>query len=348
MKDNSTTTSRRAALNVARLYSGELGEREARAANGWRESGERDREYQREFLASNHLLADIDPLMEDEELLRFADEPATGQIVKPGRWRIVTAAALLLIVTAIGWEFYPGNTNDWESTALRYVTRVGEQKTVNLDDGSVVTLNTGTQLIVNMTDSERRVILERGEAFFDVTSDSQLPFMVNAGLRTVTVLGTQFNVRVYPEKLQVAVMEGMVALHPEQQQVSEKALLIESRESDDVILPKPGQVRVKAGWVVELDSGNQKLLGYSASKLSNLSAWRSGQLEFAGLPLRRVVQELNRYSRKKILIEDTTINELKIFAVVKISRMDLALDGLENTLPVKVTDYFDRIVLTGK
>lgn len=348
MADKNSTSRRRAALNIARLYSGELCDDQARALNGWRASNRHDVDYQREFLADAHLLADLQPLMSDDELLRYADEPLARPVAKFAGWRGFSAAALLLVATVIGLMFYPGAEQGWESTALRYVTRVGEQKTINLNDGSVVTLNTGTQLIVNVTGSERRVILERGEAFFDVAADPRRPFTVSTRLRTVTVLGTQFNVRMYPEKLQVAVLEGMVALHPNEQQVSVNAPLLSGTENNEVVMAHPGQVRVQAGWVAELNGDNQQLLGYSTDKLNNLSAWRSGQLEFAGLPLYRVVQDLNRYSHKKILIEDTAINDLKIFALVKISRMDLALDGLENTLPIKVDHYFDRIVLTGK
>ena len=74
-------------------------------------------------------------------------------------------------------------------------------------------LNTGGQLVVDYGAQARRVLLERGEAYFEVAEDRARPFTVDLGLRSVTAVGTAFNVRKDPERFQVAVTDGAVAFH---------------------------------------------------------------------------------------------------------------------------------------
>src|SRR5690606_34195438 len=75
-------------------------------------------------------------------------------------------------------------------------TELGQRSTVTLPDGSVVTLNTDT-VVRTRADGERRLVyLDKGQAFFEVAKDPRRPFVVTAAGRTVTALGTAFDVRV--------------------------------------------------------------------------------------------------------------------------------------------------------
>ena len=98
---------------------------------------------------------------------------------------------------------------DADTSLMQLTTSVGERKTVTLPDGSEVTLNTDSELIVRYTSDHRRVILERGEVLFDITGESSRPFTVELDTRSSTVLGTRFNIRKLPGyELSVAVFEG--------------------------------------------------------------------------------------------------------------------------------------------
>ena len=77
----------------------------------------------------------------------------------------------------------------------RHTTAIGEQVTVRLDDGSKIQLNTDSELSVRFSKAERRLVLERGQAFFDVAHDPARPFVVDAGKASVRALGTRFDVR---------------------------------------------------------------------------------------------------------------------------------------------------------
>ena len=70
-------------------------------------------------------------------------------------------------------------------------------------------------------------------------------------------------------------------------------------------------------------------------------------LRFSDQPLMNVVRELNRYSGKKILIEDKAVMDLPISAALKVTSINSAVTALEQSYPIKVSHYFDRIVIVS-
>ena len=114
-------------------------------------------------------------------------------------------AAMAVIVCAIGlfaafrW---------WSGSA--YVTGKGEQRLVRLDDGSRVSMNSDSRMRVEFGAGERRIWLEKGEAFFDVAHDAEVPFVVVAGQRQVRALGTAFVVRYEGLRTAITLVEGKV------------------------------------------------------------------------------------------------------------------------------------------
>lgn len=338
----------RAARNIARLYSGDMSAEEERKIRTWPKANE---DYRQDFLETNHMIADLKGLAGDPDILGVAEQ--TGPLGWAERahnnWpRLSVAAGLLLAVVLGVATLVETDVQTVGNVALRYVTQVGEQKAVNLDDGTVVTMNTGTEMLVSPRDNSRLITLQRGEAFFDVAKDPRRPFSIDLGPRTVTVLGTAFNVLKSPEKLTVTVIEGEVAIHKPGQQVFDTAPLLKAPQGKSVTIASPEQNRLAAGWVAEFDVASNELSAYAPENISRLSSWRTGQIRFKNETLREVVRELNRYTGKKILIEDTGIMDLKVYAAVRLDRIDLALSSFEKTLPVKVVRHFDRTVLKSR
>src|SRR5690606_28626324 len=93
-------------------------------------------------------------------------------------------------------------------------TGVGEQRTVTLEDGSRVSLNTATRLSLHFDRGVRRVRLQSGEALFEVARDPGRPFVVESGDRQVRALGTAFIVRRDAGRIAVTLMEGSVEVAP--------------------------------------------------------------------------------------------------------------------------------------
>ena len=237
-----------------------------------------------------------------------------------------TAAALLVAVSAT-LAYFSVSPGPDDGHLQKHFTRIGEQRTIELDDGSVVTLNTAGQLVVDYSGPTRRILLERGEAYFEVAEVPARPFTVDLGLRSVTAVGTEFSVRKDPQHYQVAVIEGAVAI---------------GEFADGA-----AQHRLEAGWVAEVDVQRNELKAFQPDSMDRYAGWRNGMVSFSREPLYQVVQELNRYTRKKILIEDSAVMDLSVYIIVDVNEIDAALEGLEGLLPIEVTRHYDRIVITG-
>lgn len=267
------------------------------------------------------------------------------------KWPLAMAASLVVAVAAgfMIWNNDPAVQPD--NQIVSYATATGEQKTINLEDGSTVTLNTNSRLIVDFNADRRRLILERGEGFFEVAKNESQPFVLNAGERSVTVLGTEFNVRLSGLQLDVAVSEGEVAVHRRRDKVTALANTIELNGNAKNTLVKPAtQYRLKAGTAARFSG----VLGDSSSTVvaSSVAAgkfppWRYGLLRVDNEPLYQVVKELNRYAKEKILIEDSRIMHLKLSGVFQVDSIDAILSRLETMFGLNVTRYPDRIVIVG-
>jgi len=349
MQDFDELKKRKAIANAARLN---LGEGNIELPD-WQDE---DAGYQADFLATSHLLADASALEDDSEIQALLDN--SQGITRPVRFsRIVSRlsiAASVVLAAILSFVFYPGDSKVEGTPYQRYEALVGEQKTIDLSDGSRITLNTGSVLLAAINEDSRRLILRRGEAYFDVATDPQAPFRVDVGLNSVTVLGTAFNIRKTPKSLQLVVTEGVVTVHSLEESPSMSAPSIRETHrlagvsDESVVSTGSSQYRVESGWVLDVDNDSNTMTAYAPSNLESMHSWRTGYLDFDQIALVEVIRELNRYSTKKILIEDNEITDLKVLAVVQVGHIDSALIGLEYMLPVRVVHHFDRIVVTGK
>lgn len=310
---------------VHRLWSDRLSEPEAAAIQTRAAS---DPEYRNDL---DGLLAVFDSI-EGLEGDRTVDEVIRDhqRVLHKRRSKVRVAlgmAAALLVVVSATLTYFSISRGPDDGHLQKYFTRIGEQRTIELDDGSVVTLNTAGQLVVDYSGPTRRILLERGEAYFKVAEVPDRPFTVDLGLRSVTAIGTEFNVRKDPQHYQVAVIEGAVSI---------------GEFADGA-----AQHRLEAGWVAEVDVQRNELNAFQPESMDRYAGWRSGMVSFSREPLYQVVRELNRYTRKRILIEDAAVMDLSVYLIVNVHEIDAALDGLEGLLPIEVTRHYDRIVIAG-
>src|SRR5690606_8994575 len=138
------------------------------------------------------------------------DAPARPRARRARHAWLPAAATAALALAAV---FSLGRFGGWPPPAqARYETPVGGHQSLPLRDGSRMELNTDTRVRAAVTASAREVWLDRGEAYFEVRHDAQRPFVVWAGERKITVLGTRFSVRRDGDKIRVAVAEGRVEI----------------------------------------------------------------------------------------------------------------------------------------
>jgi transmembrane sensor len=335
-----------AAAFVARAYSGQATHADVQALEQWlAEDESHPRCYQ----------AALDTWDELRVLEPYADKIEQEVLpVKPKRHAWLSVAAVLLLSIAGGWQYYVTQCCEQQAPLLSsYVTQTGEQKIVSLDDGSVITLNTNSRLLIDFSEEHRRVIMERGEAFFDVAHDNSRPFIVDTGVRSVTVLGTQFDLKKFGFDLEVAVVKGQVAVHASQEQVTPDLDAASLPVLDPQVDSRSAKRYKLTAGVSARFSGDpsdiMKVVGsHRIENVNRYPSWRYGTIRFKNQPLYEVVRELNRYTKTKVLIEDVNIMRKRVNGVFNLATVDKEVQNLDKSLPfLKVSRFPDRIALSG-
>ncbi len=218
-----------------------------------------------------------------------APAPAVAALPPRRRRAALAMAAVALLATVTMLVLRGGNLGG------SYSTGIGEQRTVQLADGSTVELNARSTIQVQITEHERNVTLLDGQALFRVAKDKQRPFIVRAGDAQVRAVGTEFDVYKRQSATVVTVVEGRV----------------ETFDASD----SPGS----AGVV--LSAGEQlTVLPHTVTKptrtdIAVATAWVQKRLIFEETPLSDVAEEFNRYNRRPLTIDDHELETLRISGV---------------------------------
>jgi transmembrane sensor len=199
-------------------------------------------------------------------------------------YRALAATLLLMVGIGLAAYYLSGQRGPVAESVPVYATRIGQHQTVRLADGTSVELNTNTRLRARMTTASRVVKLEQGEAYFDVARDTSRPFVVYAGNRKITDIGTKFSVRREGDDVQVLVAEGRVRVDIPNARVGGRA--IEAAASSMIVAKADGTLVA------------QKSQHTIADRLS----WRQGMLVFDQDTLAAAAAEFNRYNNKHIIV----------------------------------------------
>lgn len=204
------------------------------------------------------------------------------------RWGLSVAAALLL---SIGISVPLWNPAQLEQ---HYATAIGEQRTLSLDDGSSVVLDTDSALTVRYSNDRRHLHLEKGQAQFSVAKDADRPFIVQAGNGAVRAVGTQFQVRIDAAAVKVTLLEGIITVTA--------AAATSGAPARSATLA--------AGEKLSFDRG--RLWRLERADIEMAKGWTRGELVFEGLALAEMIQEMNRYSTAKIVIDDAALRDVPV------------------------------------
>jgi len=171
-----------------------------------------------------------------------------------------------------------------------------------------VTLNTDTVVRTTADDDRRLVYLDKGQAFFRVAKDARRPFVVTAAGRTVTAIGTAFDVRVDHGALKVVLVEGKVRVESAKPQAA-------PQKTQTAV---PGSPPPAAPMSTDMSAGSQLVAPDDAdwrltrTDVARETSWLKGQLVFDGVGLAIIVEELNRYSTRKMVVADPRLAERRL------------------------------------
>lgn len=259
-----------------------------------------------ELASGDGNVVELGPVSQDTGGEAKKDDAAAGVGLR--RWGIgLAAAATIAAVVIVGAiQFLPPAPDP-----NTYTTAIGEQTSLPLPDGSLVTLNTQSTLRVAYSDQFRDIHLTAGEALFDVTKDPDRPFRVITERAVVTAVGTQFNVRNVADDVVVTVVEGIVDVEATTTtssagQVATAPPATNPPPVQPARLTVGQQARVAAGEVAVVDTA-----------VDRATAWKERRLVFESLTLAEVIDEFNRYNDPPLLIDDPTLRELPISGVFR-------------------------------
>ena len=263
----------------------------------------------------------------ERALARYPSSQHRPRILRAALWAATAAivagaaAALLMMVQR-------------SAPIQMFRTGVGQTANVGLVDGSRLTLDTDTVVRVRLTAHNRAIYLDRGRAYFKVAKDQSRPFIVNAAGHSVRATGTAFEVTAEPQRFEVLLVEGHV------------------RVSTPSAKPLDNG---KEGVYTDLEPGTR--LSVTASRTWTLTkidssrelAWTEGQLRFDDKPLGEIVAEMNRYSHRKIVINDPAIANRLLYGAFMAGDVDQFVRALTDYKIAKVqSEDEDVVVLTGR
>jgi len=241
----------------------------------------------------------------------------------------IAATVVIILSFAVAYHF-----NYFSAPkATTYQTARAEHKSITLEDGSKIFLGARTIVNVNYSKMARHITLVRGEAVFDVAKNKQRPFIVKTGNGTVTAVGTKFNIHESHQNVIVTVIEGIVEVNP----------FIDRQKSAASPLP-----RVSAGKAISyLPDGY--ITKAAATNVDAATSWEKGLLVRVDTSLASVIEDVNRYSSREIIIGDPALNNIRFTGTVLNDGIDNWLRGLSVAYPIKVLDTgHDAILLLKK
>lgn len=245
-------------------------------------------------------------------------------------WMPIATAASLATVVAFGWAQYPRWTaGEPQVATTRFDTRIGGHRIIGLPDGTKVELNTASVVRTALEADRRDVWLDKGEVYFEVAHDKNRPFVVHAGARQVTVLGTKFSVRRDGDKVSVFVREGRVRV-------------------DDIEDARAVRSTTITGGDIALAQGSATLVtGKAEERVEDALAWRRGMLNFDQEPLSDVAAEFNRYNRQQLVVADPSAAGIRIGGMFPASRPEDFVRLLRDAYGLRIEETPEAIRISS-
>ncbi|WP_163322775.1 FecR family protein [Draconibacterium mangrovi] len=291
---------------IIRLFSGEATTKEKASVRHWINESDENREMYSDLQEIWLATGDHNEYNTEKAILKFKDEIHQEQKKSYRIGEILKYAAIAVLLLSLPFIYYLGKQqNLTEPTFTTITCALGDKSTVTLPDGSLVYLNSGSELRFNndFHQDYREVEIE-GEAYFQVEKNKEIPFRVEAGDITVEVLGTEFNLKAYPEEntISTTLVEGSVQIKSASQQA----------------IMKPNQKIV-------FDKESNKMTLHNLKDVDPETEWKEGRLVFRNESLGDLELKLERWFDVDIVFSD---NEVKARRFTGILERESILEAL--------------------
>jgi transmembrane sensor len=242
------------------------------------------------------------------------------------RRRAIAAVAFAISLVGVGTWLGGG----WHPNVRggRYVTDIGEMRRIGLADGSEIALNTASEVLVSYTGNRRAIRLARGETFFTEARDISRPFLVYVGQLEVRAVGGAFIIRrIDADITHITVTKGSVEM-----------LWIDGVKREPWRISTNHEVTVGINGVVETHS-------LSRDEIRRQFSWLSGEIIFCGQPLHEAIREMNRYTHRHLVVEDSDLAERPVAGVFRAADTQTFLSTVQQSFDVDMVSTGDTVLL---
>jgi transmembrane sensor len=282
----------------------------------------RDRDNAAAFAEAELFWSEAEKVGERPSILRAVEESAARCGARHRLGGLARSLALLTASLTLVAIIFAG-IRLFTPTGQAFRTVAGEQRAVELDDGSRLNLDTQTAVKVRFTPGKRDLVLENGEALFNVAKDKTRPFTVKAGGVTVTATGTRFDVEKQENRITVTLVEG------------------------SVVVRAPGgstwSLRPAEQWRWPADGPSVRTV-----RPETVTAWTQGRVVFDATRLADAIAEINRYGGQTIILDAPQLGARQISGSFEAGDEDSFATAVTALLPLRRTlDGQGRIRLTA-
>lgn len=240
------------------------------------------------------------------------------------------AAGTAVCIGALTWR-------NWREDV--YASNVGEVRRIALPDRSTLLLNTASEVRIAFDEIRRQVVLSRGEALFEVARDLSRPFLVQAGTVLVRAVAAVFLVRVFGERTEVTVKEGMVEVAGHQGAMTRMFATQKPQELEAIRTLTANQ------QLAASSSLTPRIASVTSEEMRRQLAWREGMVIFDGQPLREAVEEVNRYNQRKIRVANAVLAGRPVVGMFRANDIESFAQATAAALGARVVIDGDAILI---
>lgn len=259
-------------------------------------------------------------------------------------WKeIIKVAAIFVfavIIGGLGYYFFDINSeNKTELSCVEYVSPLGSRSFVKLADGSKVWLNAGTIIkYQNSFGTNNREIILKGEAFFEVEKNKDLPFIVKTTDIDIIAIGTKFNVKAYPEEkiIETTLIEGSVQLQCNSV-ILQNILILKPNEK--AVFTKPNQSLdlqplTQKKIIAEVKT-TPKLEIIKSVNPEPIVSWKEKQWIINNQKLGEFTIELGRRYAVNFIFDNEILKEYSFGGTLENETLEQVMEAISYTAPIK-------------
>jgi transmembrane sensor len=263
-------------------------------------------------------------------------------------WVAAAGVAIVALLAGLGSTYLlPDAVNGVSERTVAtersaYETAIGGISKVNLSDGSLLVLNTNSQVSVEYSSASRLIYLERGEMHIDVAHDADRPLSVVVGERVVQAVGTAFTIKIdQNQRVELLVVDGKVRVG-----VAPRNLVAanEVGTAESMFASEEGDLYTKGQRIV-LDDDSESLDTLEPQEIEVQLSWREGNLIFDGESLHEAISEISRYTTVEFVFVDEDLQRIRVAGLFKAGDVTGFLASLRANFNIAYEQVNDNTIL---